>query len=270
MIWNSLFGSMYGESPYIVLATGWSIIYNDYNLQTDYIVTNKITVDNFPSVDYEDFNLPRADWMWFLSKFYRSRNIEITWFLKHNTELDLQNLIDELKMNLSKTNWIFKYITNSEYRQILANCIDVNIPKDHYNITLVPFTIQLKTLESYFYLVNNISIVDSWTNSPRTIQINNLWSAVSLPQVYLTFTWISWTNSVAFNLWNRTLTYTWTISNWDILLFDCLNKQVTKNGVLVEYSWTFTELSLWINSLIFTINWTFTCNYIISYRKNFL
>ena len=46
MIWNSLFGSMYGESPYIVLATGWSIIYNDYNLQTDYIVTNKITVDN--------------------------------------------------------------------------------------------------------------------------------------------------------------------------------------------------------------------------------
>ena len=53
MIWNSLFGSMYGESPYIVLATGWSIIYNDYNLQTDYIVTNKITVDNFPSVDYK-------------------------------------------------------------------------------------------------------------------------------------------------------------------------------------------------------------------------
>lgn len=266
----SLYGSIYGESPVIVLATWWNIVFNGYNLQTDNIITNKITVDNFPAVDYEDFNLPRADWMGFLSKFYRSRNIEITWFLKHNTELDLQLLIDEFKKNLSQTNWIFKYITNWEYRQIMATCVNLSIPKEHYNITLVPFNVNLKTLESYFYLENNVSTTDNSSVSPRTIQIDNQGSAVSLPQAYLTFTWVAGTNSVSFNLNNRTLIYTWTIANNDILLFDCLNKQVFKNGVLVEYSGTFPQLEIWINTLVFTINGTFTCDYSIAYRKNFI
>ena len=270
MYWKTLYWWLIWESPVITLATWWNIVFNNYNLQTDNIVTNKITVDNFPDVNYEDFNIPRGDWMGFLSKFYRSRNIEITWFLKHTTELDLQLLIDEFKKNLSQTNWIFKYITNWEYRQIIATAINVNIPKEHYNITIVPFSISLKTLESYFYLVDNQTTTDSWSTSPRTIQVNNLWSAVSLPQCYLTFSWVSWTNSVAFNLWNRTLTYTWTINNTNILLFDCLNKQVLLNWVVVEYSWTFQQLEIWVNSLIFTINNTFTCDYIISYRKNFI
>ncbi len=270
MFWYSLYGSKYGESPALVSVIWWNIQFNWYNLQTENIITNKITVDSFPYVDYEDYSLPRADWMWFLSKFYRSRNIEITWFLKHETEFDLQVLIDSLKWNLTQTSWIFKYIANGEYRQISWTCIDLQIIKEHYNITVVPFSIQIKTLESYFYLSNNLSTTDSSSASPRTIQINNWWSAVSLPQAYLTFTWVSWTNSVAFALNNRTLTYTWTIATNDILLFDCLNKQVLKNGTLVEYSGTFPQLEIWSNSLVFTKNGTSTCAYSITYRKNFI
>lgn len=270
MFWYSLYGSTVWESPTITLAVWWNIVFNGYNLQTENIITNKITVDNFPAVDYEDFDIPRWDWKGFLSKFYRSRNIEINWYLKHNTELDLQNLIDEFKNNLSRTNWIFKYITNWEYRQITATCVWLNINKEHYNITLVPFSIQLKTLESYFYLENNVSATDnSWT-SPRTIQINNLWSAKSLPQIYLTFTWVAGTNSINLNLNNRNITYSWSIVNNDIILIDCLNKQVFKNWVVVEYTGTFPLLEIWINSLLFTINGTFTCDYSIAYRKNFI
>lgn len=270
MFWNTIYGRLFWESPLNALINSWNISFNWYNLQTNNIVTSKMTVDDYPQVDYEDYNLPRTDWMWFLSKFYRSRNIEISWYLKVDIESDLQTLIDTFKWQLSWTSWIFKYLVDWLYRQITATCVNLSLPKEHYNITLVPFTIQLKTLESYFYLSNNVSITDNWTNSPRTIQVNNTWSAVSLPQAYLTFSWVTSTTSVSLSLWNRSLTYTWTIASWDILLFDCLNKQVFLNWVLVEYSWTFTQLEIWVNSLVFTINWTFTCDYSIAYRKNFI
>lgn len=270
MFWKTLFWWLYGEWWQLLLSTGNSIEYNSYSLQTDYIILEKITVDNFPSIDFQDYPLPRIDWTWFLSRFFRSKIINITWILKHNTELDLQLLIDEFKEKLSKTNGVFKYLINWEIRKITANCTSLNIDKEFYNITWAPFTITLKTTESFFYLENNLTVTDSSAVSPRTIQVNNNWSAISLPQCYLTFSWVTWTNSVSLALNNRTITYSWTISNWDILLIDCQEKQLLLNWSVVEYSWTFPQLELDINSLIFTINWTFTCDYIISYRKNFL
>lgn len=269
MLWNTLFWWLFWESSAIILTTWNSIVFNNYALQTENIIIDNATIDNLPQVEYNDYNLPRMNWMWFNSKFYRSRDIRITWILKCNTELDLQILIDDLKKNLTKENWLFKYICNWQYRCISANCTDFKIPKEYYNLTWTPFEITLKTLESFFYIEQNETVVDNSSSSPRTIQVNNEGSAVSLPQCYLTFTWVSWTNSISFNLWNKTLIYTWTITSWDIITFDSLNKQVLKNGILVEYNWTFPELNIDINSLIFTINWTFTCNYIISYRKNF-
>lgn len=270
MFWYTLFWGVFCESSAWSLPTGEVIAFNDYNLQTANIITSKITVDSFPSVDYEAFNIPRWDWKGFLSKFYRERNIEIVWFLKAENELNLQLLIDEFKKNLSKTNWIFKYIVKAEYRQITATCTNLEISKEHYNLTMVPFVITLTTLESYFYNPSNLSATDSSNVSPRTIQINNLWSAVSLPQIYLTFSLVTSTNIVSMLLNWRTITYTWTINNGDILLFDSLNKQVLKNWVLVEYSWTFSKLEVDINSLIFTINGTRTVDYIISYRNNYI
>ena len=271
MYWYTLYWWLFGESPSYALATTWgSIVFNWYNLQTENIITNKITVDNYPAVEYQDYNIPRWDWMGFLSKFYRSRNIEITWFLRHNTELDLQNLIDTFKKNLSQTSGIFKYITNWEYRQIKATTINLNIPKEHYNITITPFTITLRTLESFFYLLENITVTDSSSVSPRTIQVTNEWTAITQPICYLTFSGVSWTTSVSYTLNDRSLTYTWTITTWDILTLDSQNKQLLLNWVVVEYTWTFPELQLDVNTLVFTINWTFSCDYIISYRKNFI
>ncbi len=117
----------------------------------DWIVTSKITVDNYPEVEYEDFNIPRWDWKGFLSKFYRKRNIEITWYLKSDTSANLQLLVDEFKKKMSQTTWLFKYLVDWEYRVINATTTALNIPKEHYSITLVPFSLTLSTL--YYFLI---------------------------------------------------------------------------------------------------------------------
>ena len=63
MYWSDLYsGSLFWESPALVLAVSWNVVFNWYNLQTNNIVTNKITVDNFPEVEYIDYNIPR--WRW--------------------------------------------------------------------------------------------------------------------------------------------------------------------------------------------------------------
>ncbi len=271
MFW-SLFWWMYAESELVTSLIWWGdIIFNTYSLQSTEVITQNITMEDFPNIEYTDYNIPRWDWKGFTSKFFRNRNIKVSWILKSDSNLSLNVLIDSFKKYMSQTSGIFKYKVQWEYRQISATCTDLKIDRKHYNITFIPFELTLTTTDSFFYLSSNLTATDSGTTSPFTIEINNEWTAVSLPQVYMTFSWVTAPTSVSLALNGRTLIYTaTTIVNSDILVFDCLNKVVTLNGVNKEYSWTFPEMITGTNSLVFTINSAFTCAYSILYRKNFL
>lgn len=273
MYWEDLYGwSPIGDSWTIPTVSLEDISFDGFGLQNSKIIVSKINVDDTPDVDYFDVPTARADGVTFLSKYWRKRKIIISGYIKDETKALLDTAMDELKKNLRKSDSIFRYkIADDSYRQISATMTGIKFAREHYHITHCPFTIEFETLEPFIYnsqLEN--SLVETVTASPLVTEISNEWSEISQPQIYLIFNSATSVTSVAFDCGGRTLTISETVTNNDVILIDALEKNVTLNGVVKDYTGTFPFFNIGTNILTFTINGTFSMDISILYRRNFL
>jgi len=270
MYWNNQYASQYSTSTIPTYIPTGDLSFNGYSLQNANIIISKQEVFDTPLVENNTYNIPRGDWVWFLSRYFRSRKIKLTGVIKSSTRDTMEQLIDEIKTNLSVPNALFKYKTQFKIRQTKATLTKLTIKRDYFHINFTPVVIEFMTTDSFFYDETDSSV--SWTTavSPFTLEVTNIWSVISNPQIYITFTTATSVNSVSVNIWATTITHTGIISAGDILLIDCLNQEVRLNGALQEYSWTFPELTTGINSIITTVNWTFVADITTIYRNNYL
>lgn len=270
MFWNTLFWWLFSESSLLTYIPTWDISFNWFSLQSSKVITSKINIDDFPDVEYNDYNIPKWHWKGLFSKYYRARKIRIEWIIKTDTKDNLDAYLDNFKKQLSVNSSIFKYKTQWVMRQTLATTTDLKFSREHYHINFIPFILNLTTTDSFFYWELNNTALGTSSASPFVVLANNSGSEISKPQIYITFNSASATNSVAVTINWITLTYSWTIATSDVLIIDCLNYTVSLNWVNKEYSWTFPELNTWDNNVSFTINGTFNVNVSIAYRNNYL
>lgn len=273
MYWEDLYGwSAIGESWIIPTVSLEDISFDGFWLQNSKIIVSKINVDDTPEVDYSDVPTARADGVTFLSKYWRKRKIIISWYIKDDAKVLLDTAMDDLKKNLRKSDSIFRYkMADDSYRQISATMTSVQFSREHYHITHCPFTIEFETSEPFIYDSSlETSLVETVTTSPLVTEITNEWSEVSQPQIYLIFNSATSVTSVAFDCGGRTLTISETIATNDVILIDSLNKTVTLNGTLKDYTGTFPFFDIGTNILTFTINGTFSMDISILFRRNFL
>ncbi len=246
------------------------IEFNWYSLQNVNIISQTIDYDSYPEVDLRLFELTRNHWGWVLGHYFRKKSITITGTLTHDTAEDLNTLIFEFKKNLRVTEWYLDIKVSWITRRTKATVTTLEMPREHYNITFLPFAVTFETVEPFFYEKNRIGVTYPNITSNLTEEVTNLWNIVSNPIFYLLFTSASATNSIS--VWNgsQTITLSETINTWDVIKIDWENKTVELNWTEIDYTGTFPELEVWSNSLFFTINGTFDCDITVLYRKNLL
>lgn len=268
---QTLYNEMYSNTPIPSDIIEDDIVFNGYWLQNENIVVPRYDFESTNQSEYNSFNIPQSNWKGFLSRYWRDRDITIQWTLKANTKEELNNLIDELKFYVNQREWILKYKTTNWYRQIKATCVDIQIPREHYNITFIPFTIILKNNEPFFYdSLNNTALLENQTNPTIIEELTNNWSEVSKLQAYIIFNSADSVDEVKLTIWNIALTYDWNLQEWDVLLIDWLNEEVLLNTIRQDYNWTFPDLEKWFNSVKIEINGTYNAEIILIYRTNYV
>lgn len=274
MFWKMLYWWVFAES-------GWwfskSIIIDDisfdwYGLQNSNIIIESFNPLDSWSVEYLTFNIPQDNWKWFLNKFWREKIFVLKGIIKQDTQIKLEEKIDELKKNLRKNEGILVYkLWNWKYRQIKATLTNISFQKEHYNIVWIPFTLEFKANEPFWYdSIPKEVVFPSVSTSPFWEELLNDWNEESKPQITIYFISASNVTSISIETNNRNITLTWNITAGDIVIIDCLNRVVKKNNVIQDYSWTFLKLNPWLNTITYTINWTFVCDISNIFRSNYL
>lgn len=272
MYGDILYGWLYSSSSLPVGVVTEDISFENYGLQNANIIVEYFNPIDSGDIEYNTFNIPQGHGKGFLSRFWREKTIAIKWIIKCDSAILLQSKIDEIKKAIRKSEGILKYkLADSSYRQINTTCTSMKFDKQSYNITWIPFELQFKANEPFWY---NTSISQKFysgvTTSPFLEEITNDGNEESRLQTFFFFWATSGTTSISITLNNRTVTWTGTIATWDLLYIDCLSKQVLKNGSTQDYSGTFPILLPGVNSITYTINGTFTCDISNIFRLNYL
>lgn len=264
----------YGQTLYaswspLVAASQDDIVINGFWLQNEYICTSYNFEWNI--MDFTHFKYPKNNWRGLLWYFNRWKKINFKIHLRWDNVSDFQSRLDNLRKYLFQPEVNLDIKIDWKVRRIKANCISAPKKINHYNITFLPIDIQLETLEPFFYELSNQTSSFLWKTSSFDEYIYNNWTAVSDPRIYFAFkTWISWTDNISINIWDRTIIINQSISDNDVLVVDCEKKTVKLNDVKVDYDGLFPELNIDWNAISFTINWTFDVDINVLNKVNYV
>ena len=224
--------------------------------------------DDLWTVQFDTYDTPLQDGWWVLWKYYRKKTIQLVLSVSWNTQEWLNVLIDEIKYQTSKTEWILRIVINWVVRERTATCTSLKFNRMNYNVSRVWNVILTFTcVNPHSHL--ELPTAENITGQTGTYQGNIMywWRAETYPKLYLIMdsgssTWMKfWLNWYSIEI-NTSLTA------WDIVIFDGVTKKVTVNDVEVAYTWPFTPLNYGEN--VFSVENTGTYTWSLSYFVNFL
>lgn len=248
-----------------------TISFNNFWLQNADIITTgeSFGLRDSANRDISLFKAPQANGEILNSAFFRGRNITVQGFITADSKTELDDAIDEFKLNLSPQNKLLKWKVNGVLRQILATMESITFwEKDN---VLIPYTLVFRSQESFWSNeIEQSFSVWTVTVSPRTEQVSNL-GQPSFPFILFGF-WagLSGVTSVSATVWGIWITINEAISSNDILVVDGRQKTVKLNNVEVDFDGIFPILDTWSNTVVFTINGTFTVDISLVYKLNLL
>lgn len=248
-----------------------TISFNNFWLQNADVITTgeSFGLRNSANRDISLFKAPQANGEILNSAFFRGRNITIQWFITADSKTDLDDAIDEFKLNLSPQNKLLKWKVNWVLRQILATMESI-IFWEKDNI-LIPYTLTFRSQESFWSNeIEQSFSVWTVTTSPRTEQVDNL-GQPSFPFILIGF-WagLSGVTSLSVKIWGIWITINEAITDTDILVIDGREKTVKLNDVEIDFDGIFPILDTGSNTVVFTINGTFTVDITMVYKLNLL
>lgn len=259
--------------PFVLSTITDDIIFNSFWLQNANIITSFKDDYNLPRIDLNTYENPVIDWGWILNRKYTDKDITLKWVLLADTASLLQTLIDNFKLKTSEIEWYLEIKVDWIYRRTKATCIKSNLfDKKNYDITRCPFEITFKTLEPFFYLRSDETVLEAWVTNDITVDISYSGTARSYPKMLFAFNaGNTGVTQVAITLNGKTITISDTFINWDVMIVNCETKSVLVNGVDTDYDWVFPNLEYWTN-IIETVFTKTTLNVDMSflYAKNYL
>lgn len=246
----------FGESPLPLIATQEVIAFDGYGLQNENIITTKIDHDDLTKVALSTFDLPRADGGGVLSRFYRGREIKLEVTVKSDTAENFQILVDTFKKNLSKTEGNLDITINGEIRRIKATATIVDFSRQNYNVTYANASVVFTTVEPYFYAASPQSWFFPGYAASFDEEITNQGSTSSNPTFYFIFGAGTAVTEIVITAFNRVLTITENFAPWDLLIIDSINKTITKNGTIIDFTGMFPSFPA--GSCPFSVDFTGT------------
>jgi len=248
---------------------GWIYMFNWRNLDNwRNIRVISSNHDDIWAIDFDTYKTPLEDWWWVLWKYYRTKTIQLVVSVSADTENSLNDLIDELKYQISKTEWKLTIIINWVVRERTATCTSLKFNRQSFNVNRcwnVVLTFTCVNPHSHLETATTFDFVSkTWTFQSWIVYE---WRAETYPRLSITMD--SWTSSwMSFQLNWYTITITTSLTSWDIIIFDWENKKATVNWTEVVYSWPFTPLKYGENIFSITNSWTYS--WTLSYFTKFL
>ena len=247
-----------------------SIAFDGFWLQNANIITTKIDFDNIGEIDLNTFKFARDNGWGVLSKYYRGRMISMDVTVKESTASAFSTLLDTFKKNLRKTEWFLDITINDEIRRIKAAVKDIAFDRNHYNITYCNARITFQTVEPFFYAKNAQSFEFLAMSGSFYWEFSSEWSVESDPKIYILFQAGTTATGIDFVANGKTMTISQSFTSGDVLIIDAQNKNITKNGVEIDYTWQFPQFSPGSCPFNVAITWTSLMDMTIILPKNYL
>ncbi len=251
------------------LLNKWIFMFNNFNLDNwQNIRVIQSNHDDIWAMDFETYKTPLEDGGGVLWKYYRTKTIQLTLSISADSSNSLNDLIDEIKYQTSKTEWKLRIIINWIIRERTATCTSLKFNRMNYNVNWVwnvVLTFQCTNPHSQLETPTATNII-SQSGSFQSSVIYE-WRADTYLKLYLSMD-SGTSNWMSFTLNWYTITITATLNQWDIVILDGETKKATVNWTEVIYSWPFTPLSYWENIYQITNSGTYT--WTLSYFTKFL
>lgn len=223
-----------------------AISYDGFDLNDGTYNTVDLNPMGSPSKKTTTLDLARADGSLRVFQKFASKNIILTGRIISDTKANLDLAIDALKMQMRREMGDLQYEWGNGVRIHNCTAVDVKCEKGPGDISTCPFQIVFEC-ESPFA---TDGVTDTWMNaaaittstSDMNITINGTMDAQ--PIITITVTAINPTISnvtmtVANTSNSQYLDITSTFAAGDIVIIDCVNYRVFKNGVLIKASGQF-------------------------------
>lgn len=232
------------------------ISFNGNNLESAYLIINRLNKSDSPERALQSENLSFQDGRSVVTDFWRSRTITIGGTINATSSAHLGDLLDTLKEDLSGKEKNLDVDYGGGTRRYVGTLTGLNAPEEFYNITHLPYTAEFfcqpfgKATSTVTFESNNV------TASPETDSITTLGSYKPKPVIRMTFDSATSVTGVSFEntTTGDTIEITESIVADDVLVIDTDNNKVTLEGVQVDFDGPIPDFSLGLNNFTITVD----------------
>ena len=262
--------AMYNALGASTSLTPSAVEFNGYAMQTSEIIITKLVHENTPIRDFIRRARPYDNGQNILSDYWRTKTIVMEGVIKTSTAEELDLKLDEFKKNISGQRGTLNVEYGEGYRSYICTLDSGQSMFDRqaHNITFLPFRLTFACDEPFGTDKNYTSIFYSGTSLVTTLSQTNSGSAVAKPIYTFNFSAASGVTNVLIEntTSGESIQYAGNITAPALLEFNAEEREVTLNGIAVDYSGQFPGLVTGVNSVRITITgvsatYTFTAQH---------
>lgn len=252
LLWSAWNGGQWGWWN----VDSWMFIFNGFNL--DNWTTRRVINSNHDdlwSVAFETYNYPRADWGGVLWKYYRKKTITITLSMTAPNRDWLENMIDDLKFQTSKTEWFLDIIIAWVVRRRTATLTSLEFWRKSYNVNRIwNVVLTFECINPMSFSLNDTSFTHTEINGSFALETIYEWKVVAYPTIYMIVHSQTDLNTINIEMNWYLFTVNHEISDWEFLVVDWISKMAKVNWTGVVYEWPFPALEPWMNHIEVSFN----------------
>lgn len=240
-----------------------AVLYNSYDLQTDYITTREIQQFEASKRNLNIQGFSALDGGKLVSAQFPPKTFVLKGMISGTSKADLEDRIDDLKKELltpTEANLTIGYI--SGYRTFVCSCNSVNVDRKHYTIDAVDWEAEFVVSnpphgkDSSYTTINFYGKTNTFaTTTTGTHTGSHDWGGTVSPsaQIKVTFSGCSSVEKFKFVLTNAdgfttTTTITRHFNSGDVLIIDNDEGTIKVNGTAVDFDGGFPRWTLDNNS----------------------
>lgn len=227
-----------------------AITFDSNNLESSYLIVNRLNKSDAPNREIQSEMLSLQDGHTIVTDFWRSRTIVIGGTLDATSSSHLADLLDTLKQDLSGRNKNLDIPYGSSTRRFKATLTSLKAPEEFYNITHLPYTAEF-FCQPFGYATTTTSFTSNdLTGSSETDSMTVV--GTYKPQPTITITFDSATSATSVTFTNTTtgdeITIEEAFSMDDVLVINTETHKVTLNGTQVDFDGPIPKFATGSNS----------------------
>ena len=237
----------------------------------NYIVKN-IKHDSVTDRDLFMYELTREGGANLVSTYYQPKKIILEGIIKGTTVDDLETNVDTFKQLLSGKDKILDIEYASGTRRYIATARVVQIERDYYNLTYIPFSVEFSIPTGFGRdtVTTSYQTTSIMVHTLEDSSLNILGTVIPKYNIEIEFASATNVSEVSLTINGDKITVAESIAYGQTLIIDAENKKVTIDGTEADYTGLFPRLQLGYNFYKIVTNSTshsyhVTINYIKKY-----